>query len=156
MILNENFIEFIEVFNKHKVNYVLVGGWAVVFEGYERVTGDMDLLVEKTPENAAGILTALREFWGSDLGFVLEDFLKDDNVLMMGRPPLRIDLLTSISGVSFEEVYETSVLYQDGNTLIRCIHINELIRNKEASGRLKDLADAEKLKKIREKRNRRK
>lgn len=156
MILNENFVEFIEVFNKLEIKYVLVGGWAVVFEGYERVTGDMDLLVERTPENADKVLAALKEFWGSDLGFVREDFLKDDNVLMMGRPPLRIDLLTSISGVSFDEVYATSVLYQDGSTPIRCIHINELIRNKEASGRLKDLADAEKLKKIREKRNRRK
>jgi hypothetical protein len=90
------------------------------------------------------------------LGFVEEDFLKEDNVLMMGRPPFRIDLLTSITGVSFDEAFETSRIYETDGLKIRCIHINELIRNKKASGRLKDLADVEKLEKILKVRNKRK
>jgi hypothetical protein len=147
MILNENFIEFISLLNKHEVKYVLVGGWVVIFEGYSRTTGDMDVFVELSDENAKKILNVIKEFMGSHLGFVKEDFLKEDNVLMIGKTPLRIDIITSIDGVSFEEAYGTSKIYED-EIPIRCIHINELITNKKASGRLKDLADAEMLEKI--------
>ena len=89
---------------------------------------------------------------GSSLGFTKEDFLKEDNVIMLGRPPFRIDILTSISGVSFEEAYNSSHIFVDEDLVIRCIHINELITNKKSSGRLKDLADAEMLEKILKKR----
>jgi hypothetical protein len=92
-------------------------------------------------------------FLGSTIGFEKEDFLKKENVIMMGRPPFRIDILTDISGVSFNEVYETSKIYNDDGVAIRCIHINELIRNKKATGRTKDLGDAEMLEKILRKRN---
>ena len=153
MVLDENFFEFIKLLDKHEVAYVLVGGWAVIFYGYARTTGDMDILVRPSAENAEKIMIVLNEFWGSSLSFVKEDFEKEEQVLMMGRPPLRIDLLTSIAGVSFDEVYSTSNMFYEDGINIRCIHINELIRNKEASGRAKDIADAEILKKIREKRN---
>jgi hypothetical protein len=151
MNLNANFIEFIDLLNKHDVKYVLVGGWAVIFEGYSRVTGDMDILVEMSEENADKIIKVLSVFWGNSIGFEKEDFLKPNNVVMMGRPPHRIDILTSIDGLSFDEVYKTSKIYED-EIQIRCIHINELITNKKASGRLKDLADAEMLEKILKKR----
>ena len=153
MTLNENFIEFISLLNKYEVKYVLVGGWAVIFEGYSRTTEDMDILIEMSDENAQKILQVLKDFWGSTIGFEKEDFIKSENVIMMGRPPFRIDVLTSISGVEFGEVYSSSKIYNDDGVDIRCIHINELIRNKKASGRLKDLADAEKLEKILRKRN---
>jgi hypothetical protein len=153
MTLNENFIEFINLLNTHKVKYVLVGGWAVIFEGYSRTTGDIDFLIEMSEENADQILNAIKEFWGSTIGFEKADFLKTDNVVMMGRPPFRIDILTSISGVSFEEVYNNSRIYKEEDFEVRCIHINELIRNKKSSGRFKDLADAEMLEKILRKRN---
>ena len=153
MNLNDNFVEFIELLNKHEVRYVLVGGWAVIFAGYSRTTGDMDVLVERTEENANKIISVLRDFWGSTIGFEKEDFLKEDNVIMMGRPPFRIDILTSISGLDFGEVYKTSKIYDDEGLKIRCIHINELISNKKATGRLKDLADAEMLEKILKKRD---
>lgn len=152
MTLNENFIEFINLLNGHNVKYVLVGGWAVIFEGYSRTTGDIDFLVEMSEENAERILDAIKEFWGSTIGFDKSDFLKEDNVIMMGRPPFRIDILTSISGVSFEEVFDNSKVYKDKDFEVRCIHINELIRNKKSSGRFKDLADAEMLEKILRKR----
>jgi hypothetical protein len=148
MTLNENFIEFISLLNEYKVKYVLVGGWAVIFEGYSRSTDDMDILVEMSIENAEQILNVLKDFWGSTIGFSKEDFTTPDNVIMMGRPPFRIDILTSISGVDFKEAYSSSKIYNDEGVDIRCIHVNELIRNKKASGRLKDLADAEILEKI--------
>jgi hypothetical protein len=112
----------------------------------------MDILVEMSIENAGQILNVLKDFWGSTIGFSKEDFTTPDNVIMMGRPPFRIDILTSISGVDFKEAYSSSKIYSDEGVDIRCIHVNELIRNKKASGRLKDLADAEILEKILRKR----
>ncbi|WP_118949775.1 hypothetical protein [Taibaiella helva] len=99
------------------------------------------------------MLAVIKAFWGSTIGFDKSDFLKEDNVIMMGRPPFRIDILTSLSGVTFEEVYSNSRLYTEDDFEVYCIHINELIRNKKSSGRLKDLADAEMLEKILRKRN---
>lgn len=156
MNLNENFVDFINLLNEHKAKYVLVGGWAVIFEGYSRNTGDMDILIEREEKNAAKMLVVIKNFLGSTIGFDKEDFLKEENVIMMGRPPFRIDILTDISGVSFKEVYESSKIYEDEGLKIRCIHINELIRNKKATGRLKDLGDVEMLEKILKKRNKNK
>ena len=153
MILNENFVEFIKLLDKYEVKYVLVGGWVVIFEGYSRTTNDIDFFIEMSDENSVKVLKAIKDFFGSTIGFVNQDFLTKDNVIMLGRPPFRIDILTSISGVTFEEAYNSSRFFQDEELDIRCIHINELIRNKKASGRLKDLADAEKLEKILQKRN---
>ena len=152
MILNENFVEFIKLLNQHNVKYVLVGGWAVIFEGYSRTTADMDFFIEREEVNAEKMINVIKEFLGSTLGFVKEDFLKADNVIMLGRAPFRIDILTDISGVLFDEAYKTSKIYEDEGLQIRCIHINQLIANKKASGRLKDLADAERLEKILKKR----
>lgn len=156
MNLNENFVDFINLLNKHKAKYVLVGGWAVIFEGYSRNTGDMDILVEREEKNADKILAVIKDFLGSTIGFEKEDFLKEENVIMMGRPPFRIDILTDISGVSFKEAYESSKIYEDGGLKIRCIHINELIKNKKATGRLKDLGDVDMLEKILKKRGKKK
>lgn len=113
---------------------------------------DMDILVDMSDDNAEKILKVLKDFWGSTIGFAKDDFTKAENVIMMERPPFRIDILTSISGIEFKKVYESSKLYNDDGIEIRCIHINELIRNKRASGRLQDLADAEMLEKILRKR----
>jgi hypothetical protein len=148
MILNEIFAEFLDLLNTKEVKYVLVGGWAVIFHGYTRTTGDMDILVKPEIENAKKLLVVLKDFFGSTIGFTEEDFVKEDNVLMMGRVPFRIDILTSISGITFEEVFASSHIYEDEDLKVRCIHINALIQNKESTGRLKDLADADKLKKI--------
>jgi len=153
MILNENFTDFIQLLNKYKVKYLLVGGWAVIFEGYSRTTGDMDFFIETEEKNAEKIVLVLEEFMGSTIGFTKDDFLKEDNVIMLGRPPFRIDILTSITGVQFEVAYESSRIYKDDALEIRCININELIKNKKASGRTKDLADAEMLEKILKNRN---
>lgn len=154
--MNENFVDFINLLNEHKVKYVLVGGWAVIFEGYSRNTGDMDILIEREENNANKLLAVIKDFLGSTIGFDKDDFLKEENVIMMGRPPFRIDILTDISGVSFKEAFESSKIYEDEGLKIRCIHINELIRNKKATGRLKDLGDVDMLEKILKKRNKKK
>ena len=112
----------------------------------------MDFFIEREKDNAERVMRAVKEFTGSSLGFIEADFLKEDNVIMIGRPPFRIDILTGISGVSFAAAYKTSKLYKDEQIEIRCIHINELIANKKASGRLKDQADVEMLEKILKKR----
>lgn len=151
--MDENFLEFIALLNKHNVKYVLIGGWAVIFHGYERTTGDMDIFIERTEDNAQKVIKALTEFWGSAIGFKKEDLLNEDEICHMGQKPLRIDILNSIPGVTFEEVYESSNIYEDSGVKIRCIHINELITNKKASGRFKDLDDAQKLEMILKKRN---
>ena len=156
MNLNENFVDFITLLNDHRAKYVLVGGWAVIFEGYSRNTGDMDILIEREEKNADKLLAVIKDFLGSTIGFEKEDFLKEENVIMMGRPPFRIDILTDISGVSFKEAYESSKIYEDEGLKIRCIHINELIRNKKATGRLKDLGDVDMLEKILKKRSKKK
>lgn len=155
MNLNENFVDFINLLNRHQVKYVMVGGWAVIFHGYTRNTGDMDFFIDSTEENAEKLLLVIKDFLGSTIGFKKDDFMVEDNVIMMGRQPFRIDLLTGISGVSFQEAYDTSKIYEDEGLAIRCIHINELIRNKKASGRIKDLGDAEMLEKILKKKNKR-
>ncbi|MEO7766303.1 MAG: hypothetical protein ABIS01_02715, partial [Ferruginibacter sp.] len=126
MILNENFTDFITLLNKHKVKYVLVGGWAVIFEGYSRTTGDMDFFIDAEEINAQKVMNVVKDFMGSSIGFVKEDFLKENNVIMLGRTPFRIAILTSISGVSFTEAYNSSRIYRDERIDIRCIHINEL------------------------------
>jgi hypothetical protein len=156
MNLNENFADFINLLNKHQVKYVMVGGWAVIFQGYTRNTGGMDFFIDTAEENAEKLLLVIKDFLGSTIGFKKGDFMLEDNVIMMGRPPFRIDLLTGISGVSFQEAYDTSKIYEDEGLAIRCIHINELIRNKKASGRIKDLGDAEMLEKILNKRSKKK
>ena len=156
MIFNENFVDFIKLLNKYEVRYVLVGGWAVIIEGFSRNTSDIDFFIEAEEKNAQKILAVVKDFFGSTVGFQKADFLKDDNILMLGRPPFRIDLLTSISGVDFEEVFENSKVYKDDDLSIRCIRINELIKNKKASGRLKDQLDVEMLEKILKKRNNKK
>jgi len=102
----------------------------------------MDFLIDRDDENANKVLEVIKKFMGSSLGFTKEDFTKEVNVIMLGRPPFRIDILTSISGVSFAEVFSGSHIYTDEKLAIRCIYINELIKNKKASGRFKDLADA--------------
>ena len=153
MILNENFIEFISLLNKFDVKYLIVGGWAVIFEGYSRTTGDMDILIECSETNAEKILEVLKDFWGSAIGFYKADFTTEDNVIMMGRMPFRIDILTSISGVTFNEAFQSCKIYNDGSVEIKCIGIEQLIKNKRATGRLQDLADAEMLEKILKKRN---
>jgi hypothetical protein len=130
----------------HGVRYLLVGGYAVGFHGYPRPTGDLDIWVAIEPENADRIVAALREF-GFDVPEITRDlFLQRQKVVRMGNVPFRIEIITSISGVSFDECYAQRVLgIIDGEEVVLIDRAN-LKKNKLASGRLKDLADLEQLK----------
>jgi len=145
MQLPGDFKEFLRLLNEHQVEYLLIGGYAVGYHGYPRATGDMDLWVNPTPDNAARIVNALAAFGFSAAAVSAELFLRPDQIVRMGVPPMRIELLTTISGVDFHACYarrKTEVL--DGvETPI--ISLQDLRLNKQACGRLKDLSDLENL-----------
>lgn len=137
--------EFIKLLNSHDVEYVVVGGHAVAFHGHPRFTGDIDFLIRTTPENVSRVLTVLGVFGFGDLGIVEQDLLERGRVLQLGHPPNRIDVLTSISGVDFDSAWEQRVQTLLDDQPVALLGWDELIRNKRAAGRQKDLADLEKL-----------
>jgi hypothetical protein len=143
--LTQDFKEFLRLLQSHGVRYLLVGGYAVGFHGYPRPTGDLDIWVAIEPENADRIVAALREF-GFDVPEITRDlFLQRQKVVRMGNVPFRIEIITSISGVSFDECYAQRILGMiDGEEVVLIDRAN-LKKNKRASGRLKDLADLEQL-----------
>ncbi len=148
MIFDSLFLEFIELLNKNEVKYILIGGYAVIINGVNRTTGDMDILIERNVQNAEKVLKVIDDFGLGSIGFTVNDLMEEDNIVQMGRIPYRIDILNTIPGVKFEEAYSESRLYTEDGIDIRCIHINHLISNKLAVKRNKDLADAKALQKI--------
>jgi predicted nucleotidyltransferase len=144
-LLPADFKEFLRLLNEKKVEYLLIGGYAVGYYGYVRATADMDVWIACNAENADNTLRALREF-GFDLPeSTREVFLKPDTVARMGVPPFRIELLTTISGVSFDESYSERVVDTIDGVEVPIISLRHLKINKTASGRLKDLSDLQHL-----------
>ena len=140
-----DFKEFLKLLNVHEVRYLLIGGYAVNYHGYVRATADMDIFVKPDKRNAERLVAALIEF-----GFDVEDlstglFLNPDNVIRMGVPPLRIEIMSSITGVDFEECYENRIVDQSDDVTIHLISLDKLKKNKHAAGRLKDRNDLEHL-----------
>lgn len=145
MVLDKNFREFLELLNSNEVRYLVVGGYAVAFHGHPRYTRDIDLWIDRVPENAKNLMFALAEFGFGSVDLKAEDFLTEDQIVQLGQPPNRIDLLTSISGVEFSECFESKVVGVIDKIPINFIGLELLVKNKKASGRLQDLADVEKL-----------
>jgi len=141
----EDFKELLALFNAHDVAYLIVGGYALAFHGAPRYTGDMDLYVRPDPENARRVLDALSEFGFGDLGFTIADFAAPDKVAQLGVPPVRVDIVTSISGVSWEEAFANRAAGTCGGVPVCYIGREQFIANKRATGRKKDLADLEAL-----------
>jgi len=147
-MLSPDFKEFIELLNAHNVQYLIVGGYALAFHGHPRYTKDIDVWIAANTENAERMLTVLTDFGFSSLALSLQDFLEEDNIIQLGFPPNRIDILTSVDGIEFENsTPQSSVIEVDGVN-IHLIGIHNLIENKTDSGRLQDLADVEKLQAI--------
>jgi hypothetical protein len=144
-MLPEDWREFIESLNSANANYVIVGGHAVAFHGYPRLTTDLDILVEPTPENAARVVKAIELFGFASLGIQQADLVKEDQIIQLGFRPARIDIATSISGVNFEEVWKSHVIGNLGELSVRYIGYDALIKNKRASGRPKDLVDVDEI-----------
>lgn len=145
MELNRDFSEFFEFFIGRDVKFLVVGGYAVAAHGHPRYTKDLDIWIRVDPVNAEAVVAALGDFGFGDLGLVEEDFLADDVVVQLGREPQRIDLLTFVSGVEFDEAYANRVVVEMGRIAVPVIGRAELRRNKLATGRLRDLADIEDL-----------
>lgn len=145
MEIQNEFKELLELFNKHKVEYILVGGYALAFHGAPRYTGDIDLLIYSSQENGLKILSALDEFGFGSLNLKAENFSKEGNVIQLGVPPVRIDIINSITGVTWEEASSGKVKGSYGEVDVNYIGKSEFIKNKKATGRAKDIADIESL-----------
>ncbi|MFN3166857.1 MAG: hypothetical protein ACE37H_07315 [Phycisphaeraceae bacterium] len=142
-ILNSDFRDMLCLLNEEKVEYLLVGGWAVSFHAHFRVTEDIDLWIRPTPENAQRVIRALMKFGAPMDGMDIEDFAKPRYGLHIGVPPARIDLLTTLEGVSFEQAWASRLTDELSGIPIQVIGREELLKNKAVVGRAKDLADIE-------------
>ena len=143
--LPPDFSEFLKLLNLRGARYLLVGGYAVSFYGTPRATGDIDVWIDRTPDNADKIVQVLEDFGFDVPSLSPELFTKENNVVRLGTPPLRIEVLTSISGVEFDECHQTRNVVRLGDVEVSFIGVEQLKINKKASGRLKDLADLESL-----------
>jgi len=140
-----DFKEFVELLEKNKVAYLIVGGYAVGYHGYPRFTGDLDIWLKVSEDNAEKIVATVNQFGFSSLGLTTADFLTVGNIIQIGYPPLRIDLLSDIDGVSFDDCYTNKVRVDHQGFIYNIIGYDDLIKNKKASNRGKDKGDIENL-----------
>jgi hypothetical protein len=145
MEIRTDFKELLELFNKHKVEYLIVGGYALAFHGAPRFTRDIDLFIRPTADNAVRILAALDEFGFGSLNLSQEDFTTPGRVVQLGVAPVRVDILTRVTGVPWEkaETGKAPGFYADVPVFF--IGRDDFIANKRSTGRTKDAADIEAL-----------
>jgi hypothetical protein len=143
--LPRDFKEFLRLLNENRVEYLLTGGYAVGYHGYPRATGDMDIWVNPTRENAARIVRVLIAFGFSPDAVSAEPFLKPHQIVRMGVPPVRIELLTTLSGVDFQPCYARRVVDTVDEVEVQILSLNDLKANKQAARRPRDHADLESL-----------
>lgn len=146
-IFNDDFRDFLEALNDQKVRYMLVGGFSVILHGYSRTTGDMDIWVERTPENYSKLKNAFLQFGMPVFDMTVDNFLNHPiwDVFTFGTPPVAIDIMVNIKGLDFETCYNKSVNFEDEGLKIAVIHKDDLIEAKKNAGRSKDLDDLENL-----------
>lgn len=144
-MFSQDFKEFVQLLIKNKVEYLIVGGYAVGIHGHPRYTGDLDIWLNPTRENAELILKSVNEFGFTSFNLSIDDFIKAGNVIQLGYPPLRIDLLTEIDGVTFKKCYSNrlNVIIDDLN--VSFIGYADLIKNKKKTGRPRDIDDVDNL-----------
>ena len=144
-MLNEDYRDMLLVLSAEKVRFLLIGAYAMAAHGYPRATMNIDIWIMPSAQNADAVLRALQRF-GAPLGsLTTEDLQKDGNIFQIGVAPRRIDIITSASGLKFEQTYKRSIPANIEGIEVRIPLIDDLIRNKKASGKTKDLADAEAL-----------
>lgn len=144
-MFSQDFKEFVRSLKDNGVRYLVVGGYAVALHGYPRYTKDLDLWIDRTPQNAASLVKALVDFGFASVGLKEADFLVVDQIIQLGYPPNRIDLITDLPGVDFSMCYEHKVQVDMDGVQVNFIDAENLKRNKRASGRYQDLADLENL-----------
>lgn len=149
MTLAEDFEDFIKLLNLHEVEYMIVGGYALAFHGKPRHTGDLDIWINVSEENAVRMLKVVNDFGLQSLGFEKKDFLTKGLISQIGYPPLRIDVLTLIDGVEFTEAYaDRQKIKLENDFTIDYIGLNDFVKNKQASGRPQDRTDVKTLQKL--------
>lgn len=151
--LPRDFKEFLKLLSSQRVEYLVIGGFAVGYHGYPRPTGDLDIWIAVNPRNAEKIVAVLKEFGFAVLELSTDLFLKKRKIIRMGVSPLRIEITTTISGVKFDECYANRIVDTLDGVEVNLINLNHLKINKKASGRLKDLNDLENLSRKKSKRS---
>jgi predicted nucleotidyltransferase len=144
-VLNQDFKEFIRSLNDNGVRYLVIGGYAVAFHGHPRYTKDLDVWVGMDTENAANIIKALEQFGFASLGLQTSDFIAPDQIIQLGYPPNRIEMITTAPGVDFDACYASRIQEEIDGIQVSFIDLESLKRNKKAVGRHQDLADIENL-----------
>ena len=148
MILAQDFEDFVKLLNQYQVEYMIVGGYALAFHGKPRHTGDLDIWINISEENAERMLKVLKAFGLSSMGFEKEDFLKPGYISQIGYPPLRIDILNSIDGVEFKDaIRKMKKMEIEEDFSINYIGLDDFIKNKQISGRSQDLTDIKEIEK---------
>ena len=147
MPLNKDLKEFIELLNSKGVEYLVVGGFAVAWHGYPRFTADIDFLIRPSPANADRVVATLSAFGFASLRITRDDLCQPDKIVQLGVKPNRIDLITSISGVEFDAAWNSRVSGSVGGVPVAFIGLEELLINKDSTGRAKDQGDSEELRK---------
>ncbi len=145
MEVQPDFKELLELLNAHKAEYIIVGAYALAFHGAPRFTGDIDILVKPDSQNAGRILAALEEFGFGSMDLAQSDFEVPDKVVQLGVAPVRVDLITSLTGVSWQQAFSGKVKATYGDVPVYYLGRKEFLSNRKALGRKKDLADLEAL-----------
>ncbi|MDR3012839.1 MAG: nucleotidyl transferase AbiEii/AbiGii toxin family protein [Chitinispirillales bacterium] len=148
LLSKSDFKDMIRIFNEEKVQFIVIGGTAVIIYGYTRLTKDLDLWVWANPANAIRIVKALEKFGAPMHEITAEDFEKEGTIFQIGVAPIRIDIITATVGVKFEEAFRNIENIEADGINIPLISISDLIENKKATGRPQDLIDVEHLEAI--------
>ena len=143
--MQKDFRYLLVLLNEHEVDFMIVGGYALAFHGAPRFTGDIDIYVRPDHDNAERILRALTDFGFGSLGLVVDDFQNQNKVTQLGVPPVRVDIITSITGVTWEKASSGKCPGAYGDVPVFYIGKEEFLVNKQSIGRKKDLADVEAL-----------
>lgn len=144
-MLFRDFKEFVALLNAREVEYLVVGGYAMALHGRPRHTGDLDIWVRRSPDNAKRLMATLNDFGFGDVGLSAADFEVRENVVQLGYPPFRIDLLTDIDGIEFDAAWPNRETTLHDGLALHFVGLDDLKANKRASGRPRDLDDLEQL-----------
>lgn len=148
MEIDKNFKEFIALLNENKVQYLVVGGYAVNAHGYPRYTKDIDFWLWMNEENIQKLISAIKDFGLGSLGLKIEDFMNPDGVVQLGVPPNRINILVHIEGAIFKDCFARKSVIELEDIPVNFLSIEDLITAKKAAGRLQDMADVEQLEQL--------
>ena len=151
MKVEKDYEELLKLFNKHEVRYCIIGSFALAFYARPRYTKDLDILVEPSLQNARKVLAALNDFGFGELALSEQDFIEPGQIIQLGYEPVRIDLITSIKGMDFENIWSNRSFGKFGDTDTFFIGLAEFIQSKKNADRLQDIADLELLEKVKNK-----